>query len=206
MKNVAIQDLVEFLPKGTSELVAGWINEADCQFRIAPPRKSKRGDYRPPSTGGRHRISVNRDLNPYAFLLTTAHEFAHLRTWRRYRDSVKPHGREWQSAFRELMKPLLESGVFPPALRCELTNYLERPAASTCSDLSLYRALMKFDQVKQGQVLEDVMKGAIFHIRGGRRFVKGEKLRKRFKCMETSSGKTYLFHPLCEVTHVNGEP
>ena len=53
-----------------------------------------------PGTRGRgrphHRISVNENLNPYAFLITLLHEVAHMTTWEKHRLRMRrcrPHGR-----------------------------------------------------------------------------------------------------------------
>ena len=84
--------LAEYLPQNTVTSVWEYIKLNEVRFRIAKPRKTKLGDYRPAMRGQPHRISVNADLNPYAFLLTTLHEFAHLDTWEVYRQKVRYYG------------------------------------------------------------------------------------------------------------------
>src|SRR5690606_8358424 len=78
-RNIAI--LQRFLPEGTAETAYNWIQEYRFRFRISRSRNSRFGDYQSPPRGGIHKISVNHDLNKYAFLITFCHEVAHLVTW-----------------------------------------------------------------------------------------------------------------------------
>ena len=43
---------------------------------------------------------------------------------------------------------------------------------------------------------------ALFKLKDGRVFRKEEKLRKRYKCVEVSSRRVYLFSPVAEVEHI----
>ena len=67
--------------------------------KITKPRKSKLGDFRI-LINGRGQISVNENLNRYAFLITITHELAHAFVWKRYKTRVMPHGKEWKSTFK----------------------------------------------------------------------------------------------------------
>ena len=63
------------LPAGTATHVAELLGRLPVRLRIARPRRTKLGDHRPPGRGWTmHRISINDDLNPYAFLTTLLHE------------------------------------------------------------------------------------------------------------------------------------
>jgi hypothetical protein len=48
-------------------------------------------------------------------------------------------------------------------------------------------------------LVEQLPEGSLIEIKGGRIFKKGEKIRKRFKCMEVKTGKYYLFSAVYEV-------
>jgi predicted SprT family Zn-dependent metalloprotease len=85
-------------------------------FQVKNPRRSKLGDYRYVPTSGRHYISVNKDLNPYAFLITYLHEVAHLLTFRKHGRRAKPHGIQWKRNFRDITYPVMTPSVFPEAL------------------------------------------------------------------------------------------
>ena len=192
--------LEEYMPPEAAQLIAQWIVETSCQFKITGSRKSKFGDYRPPFKGKAHRISVNHDLNPYAFLITTVHEFAHLYTWEEHKNKVQPHGAIWKRNFHKLMQPFFVMDFFPDDIRNAVSVYLSNPGASSCSDLNLFRTLQKYNPIKEDhKVLENLPKNSSFLISSGRVFEKGEKLRKRYRCIERPSGKVYLFNPLAEV-------
>ena len=86
-KNAKI--LQQYLPEGTALTMAKWIDYFQVELSLNRPRQSVLGDYRHPYNGKGHRISVNRDLNPYAFLITLIHEFAHLTNWNKHKNCVK---------------------------------------------------------------------------------------------------------------------
>lgn len=191
--------LAQYLPAPAAPIIAKWIDYFQCEFKISKNRSTKLGDYRHPFRNAGHKISVNNDLNPYAFLVTTVHEFAHLLTWNDYRNKVKPHGEEWKKNFKRMMKPFFDIQVFPPDIHHTIVNYLDNPAASSCTDLSLARALKKYDVHQQTTKVEDLPLKTIFTLKDGRKFEKGERIRKRYRCLCITNGKVYLFNPLAEV-------
>jgi SprT protein len=191
--------LAQYMPPEAAPVIAKWIDYFQCEFKISKSRATKLGDYRHPFRELGHKISVNNNLNSYAFLVTTVHEFAHLLTWNDHRNKVKPHGEEWKHNFKKMMTPFLEKEVFPADLQLAITAYLNNPSASSCTDLSLSRALKRYDTAMGHSRLEELPYHAIFTIKDGRRFKKGEQLRKRFRCECLDNGNIYLFNPLAEV-------
>ncbi|QJD96466.1 SprT family zinc-dependent metalloprotease [Mucilaginibacter robiniae] len=192
--------LEKYLPPDAAPLISRWIDYFKCEFKISRSRNSKFGDYRPPFQGKGHRISVNHNLNPYAFLVTTVHEFAHLHTWNQHQHKVRPHGNEWKLNFKAMMQPFFEKNVFPPDITHAITAYLNNPGASSCSDLNLYRTLRAYDVVKESvTTVEKLPLNVLFKLKDGRVFRKGEQLRKRFRCTEVSTKRIYLFSPVAEV-------
>jgi hypothetical protein len=191
--------LAQYLPEAAAPTIAKWIDYFQCEFKISKNRATKLGDYRHPFKGNGHKISVNNDLNPYAFLVTTVHEFAHLLTWNDHKNKVKPHGAEWKNNFKRMMKPFFDMGVFPPDIHRTIVNYLDNPAASSCTDLSLARALKKYDAHLHTTRIEELPLKAIFTLKDGRKFERGERVRKRYRCLCITNGNVYLFNPLAEV-------
>lgn len=192
--------LEKYVPLEAAPIIARWIHQAPCLFKISKSRLSKFGDYRSPYKDKGHRISVNHNLNPYAFLVTTVHEFAHLKTWNEHKAKAKPHGSEWKRNFKLLMEPFFKLGVFPKDIQQAVLVYLNNPAASSCSDLTLFRTLQFYDKPKIGHLrVEELPHGSSFTLPNGRMFKKGEKLRTRFRCEEIGSGRIYLFSPVAEV-------
>ncbi len=192
--------LSKYMPALAAPTISRWINDSGCLFRISRSRTSKFGDYRPPQGGHGHRISVNHNLNPYAFLLTTVHEFAHLKTWNVHKNKVKPHGSEWKHHFRLLMRPFIQAGVFPEDIQMAVVNYLNNPAASSCTDLTLFRILKRYDIPENSvHTVEQLPDDTLFSLKNGRIFQKKEKIRKRYRCIEVKTKRVYLFSPIAEV-------
>ncbi len=190
--------LSKYLPEDAVEIILTWLKEYNIHLRVARKRSSKLGDYRPPQNGKGHQITVNYDLNPYAFLITLVHEIAHLLVWERHRNRVRPHGREWKNTYAELMEPFFEMETFPDDIRSALKNYLSKSYASSGSDLQLSRVLRKYD-TEQGITLEDIEEGSIFMLSNRKMYRKGERLRKRYRCLRLDNQRVYLVNPLAGV-------
>lgn len=164
-------------------------------------RKTVLGDYRAPTLQCRaHRISINATLNKYHFLITLLHEMAHLEAWVQYGHRHAPHGREWKDTFRDVLNPLIRRGVFPTDLRSALEQYLSNPAASTCTDPLLYKALHRYNPRRRGyRLVADLPAQQRFETDNGRVYEKMEQLRTRSRCREVDTGKVYFFQGVVEV-------
>ena len=157
------------------------------------------GDYRHPFGKKGHRITVNGDLNPYAFLTTFVHEMAHLFVWIENKNDVKAHGAEWKHTYSKLMKEyFLDKNIFPPELEIKLHAYFKNPAATSCTDEKLNKALRRYDK-NPSLLLEELELHSLFKTPDGRVFRKGKKLRKRFLCEEIKTKRIYLFSPVTEI-------
>ena len=198
--------LQDFIPAGTYRVITTWLTEHHVSLKIKNPRATKLGDYRSPHNGYGHRITINNDLNEYAFLITMVHEMAHLATWEKHKNKVKPHGAEWKHEFRGLMLPFISENVFPDDIMRALTRYLGDPSASSCTDTNLWLVLRQYD-AKQGVLLQDLPVDATFSLIGSRKrtrsFKKGAKLRKRFKCIDLDSNRCYLINGVAEVERLD---
>lgn len=190
--------LKRFLPEGTIEYVAELILFYEAHFRITKKRKTKLGDYRSPRNGKGHHISVNGDLNKYAFLMTTIHEFAHLTTYNKFKHKVAPHGKEWKNEFKDLFEPIFSLTKLPEDINLSITNYLKNAKASSCSDENLMRVLKRYDKKTDVIHVEDIKIGDQFKLKG-KFFVKGRKLRKYYLCMDLSSRREYRVLGLAEI-------
>lgn len=195
-----LHQLKNYLPDGSFEEVNYYLIHYKVQLTITRERKSVLGDYRNSHGDKNHRISVNGNLNPYAFLITLLHELAHLFTYEKFGHRVLAHGPEWKNEFGKILAQFLLKKIFPQDIQKTLYKTLQNPAASSCADTALLRVLYQYDTKKDGVMLiEAVPIGALFTIKGNRIFKKEEKVRKRYKCLEISTGKMYLFSPVYEV-------
>jgi SprT protein len=203
-KEAPLDTLSQFLPPGTYPLVQGFLHEHKVHLTITRARESVLGDYRHATPVNNHRISVNGNLNAYAFLITLLHELAHLLTFDRHGGRVQAHGREWKQEFSLLLRQFLQAGVFPDDVKQALAKSLHNPAATTCAEDDLTRVLRRYDPKRDGVCLvEEVAPGGRFMIKGGRIFRRGEKVRKRYKCMDAVTGQVYLFSPVYEVKRLD---
>ena len=202
-KEVPLNSLSQFLPPGTYEEISRYLHFYKIHLTIAKERKTVLGDYRHKTHYTNHRISVNGNLNPYAFLITTLHELAHLVVFETYGNRVQSHGSEWKSIYSKLLHQFTENKIFPPDIEHELRRSLKNPAASSCAEDDLIRVLRKYDPQKTNYMLvEEIPEGKLFKLEDGKIFRKGEKQRKRYKCTEVKSGRIYLFSPVFEVERV----
>ena len=192
------------IPPSAWKYVLDLLLEYPVVVQIVPHRVTKLGDYRPPHPGEcYHRITVNEDLNIYAFLVTLLHELAHLRvatihaaeTTRR-----RPHGPEWKREFVAIIKPLIDESMVPSDLCVALAASLQRPRAATCSNRLLALALSQYDQIGDNSVhVEQLEVGACFQLHDGRQFMLGDRVRSRYRCIELSSGVEFRIHYLARV-------
>ncbi|MCW3084554.1 MAG: hypothetical protein JWP12_1920 [Bacteroidetes bacterium] len=195
--------LHKYIPEKAVPVISEWIYKFDFKLKIKKSRSSKYGDYRPPVKGENHLITINYDMNKYAFLITLVHEIAHLTNWNKNQDRVKPHGDEWKLHYKMLMHQFLDPEIFPVDVITALRKYMNNPAASSCSDINLLRVLKRYDVRQTTVLLEDVKHGSTFSYNENRYFIKGEQVRKRFKCKELKTNRMYLFNPLTEVLVVS---
>jgi hypothetical protein len=201
----------QFLPASAAAYGRHLWQQHQFQFRVSKPRRTRLGDFKAMPGGSLH-ISVNADLNPYAFLLTYVHEVAHAAVHRqtqaaKRRTRPKPHGPQWQLAFQQLMQPLLTEAVYPPAILEPLRDYMRQPLATSYAHPALMSALRQADNKPTGHVLlTDVPEGQAFRF-AKKTFVRGTFRRTRIVCKEVESGKSYtiLAHALVMMNRT-GEP
>jgi len=202
-QEVPVQTLNDFLPSGCLEDVLHLLNLYQVQLTIKRERTTLLGDYRFASRGRAHRISVNGNLNKFSFLITLLHELAHLLSFEKYGTRIQPHGQEWKKEYSTILTSFLAKDIFPEDIKQALAQTIKNPAASSCGDDNLLRILHRYDNKPEGTLLvEQITSGGLFSIKGGRVFMKGEKIRTRYKCREVGTGKWYLFHGVYQVSVV----
>jgi SprT protein len=203
-KEAPLNQLESYLPPNTYNAVSQYLHQYRVHLTVARERKSILGDYRHRTHGKTHRISVNGNLNTYSFLITLLHELAHLLTFEQHGNKVQSHGREWKHIFGQLLHQFIQHEVFPSDIKSALMQSLQNPAASSCADDALLRVLKSYDKKEDNMVfVESLPMGAFFKTHDGKVFRKGEKMRKRFKCEESSTKRLYLFSPVYEVMPIS---
>lgn len=189
-----------YIPEDAVEIIVRLIIENKITLTIARSRRSVYGDYRWPQKNHGHRISVNGDLNKYAFFITLAHEMAHMITWMKYKNAVSSHGVEWKHEFKTLMDEFKGRKIFPIDLTLAFKQHLLSPSFTHCMDEKLMKALKKYDAGNE-LLLEDLNDGSLFQF-SNRRFKKIKKLRKKYLCLEMATGRKFIFSAIASVERV----
>lgn len=200
MKEQFRKSLIPFVPESSLDLVVEFIFHYKVNLTITKSRSSLHGDYYPPDNGEGHKISVNYNLNKYAFLIVLIHEIGHLVVHLKHKNSVRPHGSEWKKEFATLMRPFMEATIFPNELKSALSRFLVNPGASLESDANLVIALDKYNKSKSDYIfIDQVEDGSIFQTSNGNTYKKIEKLRKRIRALDIKSKQVFLFSPTVKV-------
>ncbi len=194
--------LQPFLPKGSANIVTEMLRDESFHLIVSRPRKTKLGDFRPPRNGETPQLTVNGNLNQYAFLITLVHEIAHLKIWNKHKNRVSPHGDEWKNLYSGLLTQFLNKGIFPPHVEVALRQHVNQPKYTTGADAKLTLALRQFDGPSDLVSLKELPIGTNFNL-SGRQFVLGEKLRSRYLCVDVANGKKYRVHGLAQVAPEN---
>ena len=195
-----LKALAAYLPANSFEQVANYLHQYKVHLTITRERQSVLGDYRNAVNGKNHRVTVNGNLNTYAFLITLLHELAHLLAYEQYGNRIYAHGKEWKSIYGKLLQDFLSRKIFPEDIEHALQQSMHDPAASSCAEESLMRVLRRYDKRAENvRLLEELPFGSFFKTSDGRIFQKGQQLRKRFRCKEHKTGVEYLFSPVFEV-------
>ena len=204
-KESPLDQLNHFLPEGSFEDVAFYLNEYKVHLTVTRERLTKLGDYRNKHLNKNHRISVNGNLNKFSFLITLLHELGHLVAYEKYGNRIQAHGAEWKNEFSKILARFISKKIFPVDIQTELLKTLSNPAASSCAEAPLTRALKKYDPHKPGIfLLEELPEESLFKFKD-HIYRKEKKRRTRFFCKQIETNKMFLFSPIAEVEFVRKE-
>lgn len=193
-----MQDFLNYIPLSAQPYCKILRAQYDFKFILKRSRLTKLGDFRVNRASGEYSVSVNRDLNPYQFLITFIHELAHLKVAEDHPRSAKSHGHEWKHAFKELLQPVLTESVFPDPLYSALKKHMLNPKAAAGSDPKLWNALKEFDSNKESCQLNSLEDGSSFIFRK-KQFTRVRKRRTRILCKEVVSKRLYLIPGIANV-------
>lgn len=195
-KNLEI--IEQFLPANTGKYVLELLKKYPVKFKIVKPRKSKLGDFKASPRTGNCQITINNNLEPLNFLITTLHEVAHLYNWKEYGRNIAPHGKEWKQQYIALFQPILNDLIFSEKELNLLRQHLSNPKASSSADKSLSNHF-KSPNAKQ---VNDLNIGDHFKL-NGKTFTIEKKLRTRYLCIELKSQRKYYVNGLAIIDITN---
>ncbi|MFH2142160.1 MAG: SprT-like domain-containing protein [Bacteroidota bacterium] len=189
-----------FIPDNAKDYVVDVMINENIHLKVSKKRTTKKGDYRSPDICGLHTISVNRDLNIYAFLFTFIHEYAHLLIWKKYKNRKKAHGKEWKFIFRNLLIYAIDRDFFPEDIKIVIKKYIiDRSSFSGKYKISIDKSFQRYDINPHLTVVADLHIGNIFMLANKRQFKIIAKLRTRFKCVDMNNNKIYIVSGYAEV-------
>ena len=186
----------DYIPESAIPLVKEILNNHPILIKVVRTRASKHGDFKR-KINGRVEITVNNDLNKYQFLLTLIHEIAHFVTFKKH-PHARPHGIQWKVNFQHLMLPFLKPEIFPLELLPPLANYLKNPKASTGTDIKLTQALNNYSDNSGKSFIFELTNGDHFFYKNSK-FVRGNKRRTRYECLNLNNKKIYTFNANTEI-------
>ncbi len=188
--------LKQYLPLESVPQICRWLVEYDVYLKISKARMTKWGDYRPPFKDKGHRISINYNLNPYAFLTVMVHELAHLVTYKEYGRNHQPHGKEWKQIYRQMMTVFLGRGIYPPDVEAAVQLSLQK--IKGCVDPALQKVFRKYDPDKGTKMVSELPPNTCFKLNKSF-FRKIRKVRTRYICTNLVNGKDYTVSGSAEV-------
>jgi predicted SprT family Zn-dependent metalloprotease len=195
--------LEKYLPQQAVAEIHRLLEESDIPLKIVPPRKTIHGSYRLPTAYRKHFITINSNLNSYAFLITLLHEIAHAHAYITHK--AKGHQKEWKSCFKQLLNHFIDLEVFPADIQTALEQHIRKITHSDAVDINLTQILRKYDNNtnfdQKTIYLQDIPKNTVF-LHGRVNFRKGETLRKYILCKNLINNKMYRCHPLMMVRAV----
>ncbi len=195
--------LAKYIPASALDKITFLLQEHTIRLHIKSARKTKLGDFRPEHNGKPAKITMNADLNKYAFLITLIHEIAHWLVWVAHKNTytIKPHGSQWKQTYSNLMYDFLVPEIFPEEVLFPLIIHMRNPKASSSSDKYLLKALKNHNKHKTATLLDDLQIGDQFSF-NHKNFEVTKINRSRFICTDLSNGKTYSIHSMAEVERV----
>lgn len=202
-KESCLYELAAYLPPGSYAMVSRYLVTYKVHLTITRERTTLLGNYQASHAGKNHRISINGNLNSYAFLITLLHELGHLVAFDKFGHRIQAHGSQWKSEYSRILSFFITRKVFPEDVEGELMATLENPAATSCAETSLLRILRRYDSPKPGfYLLEELPPESLFRIKNGEIYQKGTVKRTRYLCKDVKSRRLFLFSPVTEVEWV----
>ena len=184
--------LESYLPQGACELAGGWLSVPGLSVKLVNRGQIRLGSYQHKNNGLKV-ITLNVRQDIYSFLVTLAHEVAHMQVVQVYGRRAAPHGPEWKDTFGNLLKEASQLPSLPPDIRQAMLFTAANPRSTHFSHPQTSRTFLKHsNNAKETILLHDLPEGTRFIMPNGRIYIKGEKRRTRFKCSLDGTSRFFL--------------
>lgn len=193
--NISIHPLRGYLPSYAILYVDELVKAFDVHFKVVPARKTKLGDCRYPiAVQSQIVITINQDLHPIQFLVTSLHELAHAKTFREYEGRAKAHGREWKQNFSQILRELCSRSEVPQKVSDVLISLARKPQASSYG----HDSLQLLSRKENTPFLKEIPNGSFFTF-NNKKFQKIKLLRTYVLCSSSDTNKQYKIHGLAQI-------
>lgn len=184
------------------EIVAVWLDVPGLELKLSNRRSSRMGSYLR-ARDGRHIITMNTNQGKYSFLITLLHELAHLQVSLGRNTRHTPHGKEWKSKFSELLLRTVAADALPQKIKDVMMMIAKSPRSTHYYDEKISSALLGLEQVAdRGTLLCDLPEGSSFSLLNGKIYVKGNRIRTRYRCRLAGTQRYFLVGGAVPVTLV----
>lgn len=194
--------LAPFLPAGSLEVIGEWLRVDNLSIKLTSGRGQRLGAYKREASG-MQTILLNRNQDPYSFLITLVHEIAHMQARKLYGRHVQPHGLEWKQTYSRL---IIKAAAIPslPADICAMMAEIARsPESRHYGKISVSKVLLKYStKAEPGELLCDIPPGTRFRMPDGKVYIKGEKIRTRYRCKLDGASSVWLISGAVPVLRV----
>ena len=190
-----------YLPVNARSQCLDLVQNQPVTIRVVCPRRTKHGAFRK-FPDGRLQITLNKMENPYRFLITFIHEWAHWLVTQTQPYRTQPQGALWKLTFKEQMLPFHQDQIFPNDVLGLLAKHLKNPKSTLDADPPLALALKRYDPANDKSFIFELETGTRFQADNGKIYELGQLRRTRYACVELATNRTYLFAAHSEVQTV----
>ncbi len=186
--------LAPFLPEGALEVVSKWLPSKGLSITLTN-RKSQRLGAFILGRDGQRKIILNVNQTSYSFLITLAHEVAHMQVSVQYGQKAAPHGKEWKEACGKLILEAASILPMPEGVKEAMHLIAANPGRAQFSDLRVSNLLLQHahNGSETRKLLADIPAGSRFRLpQNGKVYEKVQRNRTRYKCRLEDTTKYFL--------------
>ncbi len=188
----AVSVLESLLPDGSVPFVLPMIQNERLTLKLTNRKGQRLGAYQRDLTGNQV-ILLNTRQDPYSLLITLLHEIAHMQVRLAHRKKVQPHGPEWKQAFSRLLEQASGLTCLPDDIRALMMNMAKSPKSRQFSHVTAGQVLLRYSSDPRHEILLcDLPEGSFFKTPDGKTYIKGERIRTRYKCRKEGTQSWWL--------------
>ena len=190
-----------YLPVNARSQCLDLVQNHPVTIRVVNPRRTKHGDFRK-FPDGRFQITLNKMENPYRFLITFIHEWAHWLVIQTQPFRTQPHGAYGSKRLSNKCFLFFKIKFFLNDLLGLLAKHMKNPKSTLDADPPLALALKRYDPANDKSFIFELETGTRFQANNGKIYELGQLRRTRYACVELATKRTYLFAAHSEVQTV----